>query len=271
MTTAGGAVAAGGAFDGLANARDLGGLPTRGGGATRPGVLWRSDALAALTDRGLAEFAAAPIGTVFDLRTPAERTAAPNRLPATGVREVPQPMLEGDMSRLVGRAALTLETSDAASSPGGLLDSLPTLDDLYLGLLEHAAAGFAAVASAVATPGDADRPGVLVHCTAGKDRTGVTVALLLAAADVDRDAIVADYTLSAANLAGAWLAGHEARVRASGLPMTDRLRALIAGAPASVIDRALDWVDGRGGARDYLLRAGLVAADVDRLGERLAA
>ena len=67
---------------GLHNFRDTGGTALRAGGETRAGVLYRSDALGTLTDAGLEVFAETPIGVVVDFRTPHERAALPDRLPA---------------------------------------------------------------------------------------------------------------------------------------------------------------------------------------------
>ncbi|MGO8609293.1 tyrosine-protein phosphatase, partial [Rhizobium johnstonii] len=68
-------------IEGLHNFRDTGGTPLSAGGATRSGVLYRSDSLGALTPAGLAELASTRIGVVVDFRTPEERRSAPDRLP----------------------------------------------------------------------------------------------------------------------------------------------------------------------------------------------
>ena len=59
---------------------------------------------------------------------------------------------------------------------------------------------------------------MLVHCTAGKDRTGVAIALLLDAVGAERDAVVADYAASEANLSGAWADRMFAMIDAMGIP-----------------------------------------------------
>lgn len=258
------------AIEGLHNFRDIGGLPLAGGGTTRSGVLYRSDALNALTPAGVAALAATDIGVVADFRTPAERQAAPDRLPdSRPVRVVDVPLLEGAMAEMAQR----LLASDGGADPAVVaqaLTMLPTLPDLYIGMLQHGAASFAEVARLVAASRDDAPTAVLVHCTAGKDRTGVAVALLLDAAGVDRAAVVADYAASQANLAGAWADGMLQMLAALGLPLTPALRTLTTGTPPDAMRAALAWLDGaHGDAAAYLRSGGLTDAELQALRTRL--
>ncbi|KAB1644631.1 tyrosine-protein phosphatase [Pseudoclavibacter sp. CFCC 14310] len=233
---------------GLVNLRDIGGLPLANGGQTRPQRLYRSAAPGALDPAATQWFETSGIDTIVDLRTTYERTNLPTTL---GVRRPIQtihlPLLEG-----------SLQAS---------LSGLPTLPDLYRGMLDDDAAVFAAVARDIAE----DRGAVLVHCTAGKDRTGVTVALLLLAVGVPQDAVVADYAETTANLAGRWLQGTLAKVEAAGAVVTDALRTLIAEAPPEALEAAIDHLDTRyGSAVEYLLRNGLSDAEVAALQSSLS-
>ncbi|MFP3381581.1 tyrosine-protein phosphatase, partial [Bacillus sp. SIMBA_069] len=72
------------------------------------------------------------------------------------------------------------------------------------------------LATAVRLIADSGEDPVLVHCTAGKDRTGLVVALALLAAGVDREDVVADYAQTADNLAGPWADAMLERMRAAG-------------------------------------------------------
>src|SRR4051794_19851142 len=86
-------------IDGLYNFRDTGGIPLHAGGTTRSGVLFRSDALAGLSDEGLAEFSSTPIGVIVDFRTPSEREQAPDRVPSDRpFRTVELSILQGAMA-----------------------------------------------------------------------------------------------------------------------------------------------------------------------------
>lgn len=256
-------------LDGLHNFRDVGGLPLTSSGTTRSGVLYRSDALSALTATGLAQLAATGIGVIVDFRTPMERQLAPDRVPASrSVELVDLSILEGATAELAQRVL-------SAGRPDPVLleqvvQSLPTLGELYIGMLRHSAAAFAAVARLIAASHDTAPTAVLVHCTAGKDRTGVAVALMLDAAGTARDAIVADYAASERNLAGPWTDGMLSAMTAMGLPLTPELRALVTGTPPAAIEQALAWVDAEhGGAAAYLRTGGATEAELNALRERL--
>jgi protein-tyrosine phosphatase len=131
---------------------------------------------------------------------------------------------------------------------------------------------FAELGRLVAADGQPQEAAVLVHCTAGKDRTGVAVALLLDAIGADRDAIIADYTSSEQNLSGEWAAGMFALLEMMGAPRTPQLDALIAATPSEAITEALDWVDREhGGSAAYLRSGGLTDRELAALRARLGA
>ncbi|MFH8248902.1 tyrosine-protein phosphatase [Microbacterium sp. B2969] len=257
-------------IDGLHNFRDTGGIALEGGGAVRSGVLYRSDALGALTPAGVDAFAETPIGVVVDFRTPEERQMSPDRLPASRpVQLVELPLLEGAIGQLAGDAVQSASRDTAALTAA--MEQLPTLGDLYLGMLQHGAEVFAATARLVAASREDTPTAVLVHCTAGKDRTGVATALLLRAAGADRAAVITDYASSAGNLDGAWSEGMYAMLTQFGIPLTPALQTLVAGSPASEIERALDWIESEHGeAAAYLQSGGLTDDELSALRTRLA-
>jgi protein-tyrosine phosphatase len=153
----------------LVNLRDLGGLPTFDGGCTRSGVLYRS-ALPIVDDEVPTEVPVWPVRTVIDLRSSKEqaRTEHPLLAEQTNVHKV---------SLL----------SDAEVAEQHLLTGL---DLVYAGIVANAGGQLAQVFTLAAT-----EPGpVLLHCAAGKDRTGIATAMLLRAAGVDTANVVADYT-----------------------------------------------------------------------------
>lgn len=257
----------------LHNFRDTGGTPLEGGGVTRSGVLYRSDALAALTTAGVASLTETPIGVVVDFRTPEERQMSPDRLPTTRpVQLVELPLLEGAIGRLAGDAIRTGRDGLNAAAITAALSTLPTLPELYIGMLQHGAASFAAAARLVAASRDDAPSAVLVHCTAGKDRTGVATAVLLGAAGAERAGIIADYTASGTHLAGEWADGMYAMLAQFGIPLTPALQTLVSGSPAEAIEGALDWLDTEhGGAAPYLQSGGLTDAELEALRARMRA
>jgi protein tyrosine/serine phosphatase len=119
----------------------------------------------------------------------------------------------------------------------------------------------------IAAVAGAREGGVLVHCHAGKDRTGLVVALLLELAGVSADDIADDYALTALNiepLIVEWLdqmGGDEAE--------RDRLRELAAPRREAMLDSLAYLRERYGGARQYLLAAGVTAEQIERLRSRL--
>lgn len=250
------------------NARGIGGMAAESGGAVRSGILYRSDALGGLTDVGLAAFADLGIGTVIDLRTDAERTRSADLLPLDdSVQLVTLPILGGAMDEMVRRMLPGGDgTRPSEADVARMLDAVPTLEELYLGMLQDGSAQFAAIGRAVIAAAATDRPGVLFHCTAGKDRTGVAAALLLLLAGASRDDIVADYTLTGQNLAGVFADSLTGLITSMGVPLTPKLRILATEAPAEAMEAVLDRLASEyGGAAGYLRAAGMTDAEIDEL------
>jgi protein-tyrosine phosphatase len=250
------------------NARSIGGMAVESGGTVRPGILHRSDALGALTEAGIAAFAELGIGTVIDLRTDAERTRSADVLPLDGsVQLITLPILGGAMDEMVRRMLPDGDgTRPSEADVARMLDAVPTLEELYLGMLRDGAAQFVAIGRAVIAAGGTERPGVLFHCTAGKDRTGVAAAILLQLAGASRADIVADYTLTEQNLAGAFAESLTGLITSMGVPLTPKLRILATEAPAEAIQAVLDRLASEyGGAAGYLRAHGMTDAEVDEL------
>jgi protein-tyrosine phosphatase len=233
---------------GLCNARDLGGLPTEDGRTTRTGVLYRSDAPLP-GDPPPAGIGAWPPRTVLDLRSTRERAAAPHPLAVGKTVVVPVALIED--SRGAGAAAPAL--------PSGTELGRWFVALYRRWLREHPVQ----IAEAVTAAVRADAP-VLVHCAAGRDRTGVVTALLLRAAGVRRDAVVADYRRTEANQA--LIADRHAL--AAGFPGG---RAALAGLRTpEAIEQVLDVVDGHAeGAVGWLRAHGASDTDLEQWGERL--
>lgn len=169
-------------FGRVFNFRDLGGLPARAGAAVRAGRLFRSDSLHGLDDADREMFTGLGIRTVLDLRRPYE-VERDGRVP--------------DWDGLIWRHIHPEHREWTEHRYEPPMDLARYLADRYLDLTQEGAPALAAAVALIADPAAAP---LVVHCVAGKDRTGVVCALalsLLGVSDVD---IAADYGLSTAGM-----------------------------------------------------------------------
>jgi protein-tyrosine phosphatase len=233
------------------NFRDLGSYRTADGRAVRWGRVYRAGSLAELTDDDVAYVARLGLRLSCDLRSPDEAERRPDRLPP-GTAGLHRPIAAevGRLRRIITLFRLRHRIQEL-------------LQDAYTIMLDQNGAIFADVIRLAADP--ANLP-LVVHCTAGKDRTGLAAALLLLALGVPEETVIADYTLS--NRAFDVLAG---RMR----PEMERLYALGFGetqlrpfllAEARTLQGALAYLRRRyGSVEGYLTHAGISAETLEQL------
>jgi len=165
-------------FSTVFNFRDLGGLQTSDGRTVHYGRLYRSDSLHRLTGEEAEKLAALGVRTVLDLRRPTE-IARDGRIP-----------------ELPGMAYFNLHPIHREWNMGHYAGGPERyLADRYLDMAVEGVDGFGAALRLIS---DADRAPVVMHCFAGKDRTGVLAALTLALLEVSDAEIMADYAASEA-------------------------------------------------------------------------
>jgi protein-tyrosine phosphatase len=203
----------------------------------------RSDYVGHLSAVGREAVMAYGITTIIDLRSPAEVLKSPNPFAAgTGPTYVHHPLIDDANMRELGEATDMFER--------------------YLMILESRQQAFCNAFTAVAEA----EGGVVFHCFAGKDRTGLVAALLLAAASVAADAIVADFGETDVQLAQQykkWIADAPANKREA---MRQELRC-----PPEWILGVLDYLDERwGGVQSYLELSGMTPANIDKVSQKLA-
>jgi protein-tyrosine phosphatase len=242
------------AWDACRNVRDLGGYETGDGGRTRWRALLRADNLCRLTPQGQAALIAYGVRTIVDVRNPSERA------------EAPHPFAQ-EVARAGGLAYLALPLLDEEDADGrAQLNALRSLPTEYCLILERYKARMAAILTAIAQAPDG---GVLVHCHAGQDRTGLVVALLLAIAGVPHATIAADYAASADYLQPLY-----AELLAAGPqdPITKQELAARLTAQAETMLAVLSYLDAQyGGVHAYLRAAGVGEQEIERIRNRLRA
>lgn len=224
---------------GSVNLRDIGGLPA-GAGRTRSGVLYRSGNLAQLPEEGVAALGALGIRRIIDLRAADEVRHALSRVEDLAVTTQHVPLFLGSVSSFFREDM--------------------SLADMYRSLAEDSAEGLVTAIRGIL----ADQP-VLIHCTVGKDRTGVTVAVALAAVGVDREAVIADYARTE-SLLPEWRNRDVVRRLKELHPEAVHLEELATRSPAPVMRAFLAELDERYGSVAGFLRAhGLTDDELARL------
>jgi protein tyrosine/serine phosphatase len=170
-------------FDRVLNFRDFGGWETTDGARIARGRLYRSAAFSEATDADIEKLNAMGIRALVDLRRPEERNTEPNRWPGDGVRVVVNN--EGPQDGLPPHLMALFQSDLTAEGVTELMHFLyrafasdPRHIDLYRNWFRELL--------------ESDGPAV-IHCAAGKDRTGLGCALTLIALGVPEDAIYADY------------------------------------------------------------------------------
>jgi protein-tyrosine phosphatase len=264
-------------LDGTTNTRDLGGLPTTDGGRTVPNRILRSDNLQTLTEDDVRRLVD-EIGLrhVIDLRTTAE-ILLEGRGPLRDVPEVTHQHFTLLPERGHHTDVFAVEEADPELDlPAGWAESLlprqvaahdkgesPAVRS-YLGYLGQRAENVVGALRAITRVGDG---AAVVHCAAGKDRTGVVCAFALAVAEVPHDEIVADYAMTA-DVIDALVA----KLAASPTYAEDMVtRDVASHTPrAETMDRVLSLLDERhGGPAGWLTAHGFGAEEQAALRARL--
>lgn len=218
---------------GIHNFRDYGGYAVEGGGRLREGVLWRSAHHEAATDEDLAALDALRLETIIDLRGDDERELHPCR------------RSENFSARVLFAGGVTAGLAPHLQAAGGAIDvetARARMIDTYAGM-PYRPALVATLRLYLAALAEYDAPS-LVHCVAGKDRTGFAVAVVHRLLGVHEDDLMHDYLLT--NTAGkieeriAQGAAH-IRARYGAEIHDDAIRALMSVNPA-YLDAALATV-----------------------------
>jgi len=231
-------------WEGVFNARDLGGLETADGRRIARGALVRSDSLSRLTAAGWQALLDHGVRTILDLRNAREREEAPDAAPRPAeVRTVHAP-LDGSQDTAFWKP---IEATPEFGTPLYYRAHLMRKPQMAAGAVK---------AIVAAAPG-----GVAFHCVGGRDRSGELAMVVLALLGVPPEAIAADYALSADRLVGLWTAIGEP----DQAPALEAFLAERGTSAAEVIETTLASLD----LPATLAAGGLSGEDVEALRARL--
>ena len=234
-------------WDGCCNVRDLGGIETRDGGRTEFRGIVRAENVEHLTATGWAALAAYGVRTVIDLRNDDE----------LGADNAPRPDSVTTVRLPIDDAADTQMWDFFESEGYGGLGPL-----YYPEFMRRKPERCAAAVSAIAQAG----PGVvLVHCAAGRDRTGLVSMLALALADVPAERIADDHAMSDELVATVCLPDGQVRTPAA----FDHLYADRGTTPARIIDELVGGAALGVDLPTYLRNGGATDADLANVRARL--
>lgn len=237
-------------LEGIHNFRDYGGYASAHGGRVKPRVLWRSAQHGEASEADLAAVDGLGLATVIDLRGDSEREASPcRRGPQFAARVLTQAGETAGLAPHIAAAADALDVESAHGALRGFYRLMPHRENLVPALRSY----FAAMAQ--------DSEPSLVHCVAGKDRTGFAVAMLHHILGVHPDDAMADYLLT--NQAGrieARIAAGAEHIRARYGAIDDATIRVLMGVDAAFLAASLDAIAERHGTVDAYLE-GVLGVD----------
>ncbi len=235
-------------FDACYNARDLGGYETAQGGRTRWGAFVRADNLYRLTPKGKASLHGHGVRTVIDLRSVQELASEPNPFHGTDeLNFVHLPLINPESHAVL---------DGAIEQQGMLVWNLKMLEVSRNRIVQ-----------AMQTIAHAPEGGVLFHCYAGKDRTGLVSMFLLALAGVPQQTIAEDYDESNTHLEEL---NQALLVRFSDETTKEHVLNNLLSGTANMLKIQAHLDEQFGGAERYLLDGGVSSEDIARIRARLA-
>ncbi len=247
-------------LQGVHNFRDYGGYAVSGGGRLKRDVLWRSGQHHGATDEDLERIAALGLASVFDLRSSTERDLHPCRRPegfSARIHHSDDPPPSARRTAPHVQEAIRAQRRSPETAREGMRKNyakMPFRPELQ-----------AATRALISRLGEGAGPS-LVNCMAGKDRTGIAVAMVHLATGVHRDDVLADYVLT--NTAGdpeARIAAGMETVRAMGGDSDEATLRVVMGVEPEYLESAFAGIEEECGSIDAYLSEALSVDDAMRV------
>lgn len=260
-------------LEGASNFRSLEGMPTSNGRRIRPHVLFRSDELSRLTPQDWNTLQQMNLRAVCDLRREDERLGYETRVPAPQSADIVLHSWDYDAAYTAQMMAMRDVIREAMAPLKEASDE--ELDRWVQSQYHRYGAGFDGVTTHLRAVLDVilaqqGQGAVLIHCAAGKDRTGFAIASILSALGVDRTRILDDYMITTENFLTRPVPREHLQplFERNGLEdMPDRVLQKLCVAYRGAMEAALDYLDTTYGSMQEFLRqkVGLTSEEEDRL------
>ena len=248
-------------IDGSINLRDFGGYPTKDGETVKRGLLFRCGALTGISESAYSDFAELDIGVICDLRSHMEAEEMPTPMASPFDCRVHIPIWPGSS------AQFRESVQDKRPAPTEFIEFMRNVTrDIAR---DHVEAYKELTTELIAT----DR-GFLLHCSAGKDRTGFGAAIILRILGVRDELIFEDYLISnqASELSGNMKKRMLEQASAEGeyIQLDDHVIAILAGVKKEYLEGAFAEINEHyGGISGYLEAIGITASEQSHLRQRL--
>lgn len=250
-------------IEGAINLRDFGGYQTETGRKVKTGMLYRCGVMTDIAEHAYDDFAALDIGVICDLRSQEEADNQPTPKVAPFDVRVHIPIWPGSSTQF----QTAMQESNRRPSAEDFMNFMNNVTreiardhvEAYKELMSHLC--------------DTDR-GFLLHCSAGKDRTGFGAAIILTMLGVDHETVIHDYLVSneATELAERMKDRMLSSMREQGLPerVDENILHIMSGVRAEYLIAAFDEIDNHyGGVQGYLEEVGISPAEQKELEKKL--
>jgi len=244
---------------GPSNFRDIGGIKTKDGKQVKWGQFYRADALGSIQEAEFPYIESLKISKVYDLRSDEEIATSKDNLPSS-IRWIHHPIFSGDNTAEMNAVMQKLKTGDMTAQ-----DSKNLLITANKAFINSNLREFKVLVRELL---DNQAPS-LFHCTAGKDRTGLTSALLLSVLGVDKETVINEYLMTNYYTLPKMAQKKDAKTAAAFAKVDPQVMLPLLTVDRSYLEAAFTEIEKSYGDMDRFIREGLEISDVERKGYQM--
>ncbi|WP_149525936.1 tyrosine-protein phosphatase [Sphingobacterium hotanense] len=242
-------------LEGPSNFRDIGGVKTKDGKQVKWGQFYRADALGSIQEDEFPYIESLKISKVYDLRSDEEIATSKDNLPAS-IRWIHHPIFNGDNSAQMNAVMQKIKSGDMTAEDSRNL--------LITANKEFINSNLDAFKVLVRELLDNEEPS-LFHCTAGKDRTGLTSALLLSVLGVDKETVINEYLMTNYYTLPKMARKKDPKMAAAFANIDPQVMLPLMSVDRSYLEAAFTEIEKQYGDMDKFIREGLEISDAERM------